>query len=119
MNQGNAAYSYELFTLENGQETTVQSDMISFDIHIGSPIHSGFAPEEIASFMETLNGLLSQSIPLINTDENLLKTFEEEGKLMDNLWWLDHWESKFVRDPSKSLLENLRNFQAAMEQAQP
>ena len=119
MTQGNAAYSYELFTLENGQETTVQSDMISFDIHIGSPIHSGFAPEEIASFMETLNGLLSQSIPLINTDENLLKTFEEEGKLMDNLWWLDHWESKFVRDPSKSLLENLRNFQAAMEQAQP
>lgn len=118
MYQGLSTYNYELFTLENGRETIVQSKVVSFDINFGSPLHSGFVPEDIASFMDELNGLLSQSIQLINTDEELLKTFEREGRLTDTLWWLDHWENKFVRDPSKSLLENLRNFQSAMEQEQ-
>lgn len=114
MYQGCGDYSYELFTMENGGETTVQWNAVSFDINFGSPIHGDFDIEVIADFMEEINGLLSHSVQLINTDSELLETFEKEGKPVDTLWWLDSREPDFTRDSSKSLLENLRDFQESM-----
>ncbi len=78
------------------------------------PIHGEFEAEKIAAFMEEVNGLLAQSIPLIVTDNELSKTFEKEGALRDTLWWLDGEETGVVRDSSRSLSENLRIFEETM-----
>ena len=115
MGQGWCDYSYQLFTLtRDGQEKIVRENSITFDINFGLP-HESFDPEAIAAFMDEINGLLANSAQLINTDGDLLGTFQELGRLEDDLWWLDMWVPAFVRDESKSLLENLQNFQAAME----
>ena len=106
MAQGMCDYSYELFTLENGVETVVQKNYVSFDVNFGSPIHVGFDPEAIAAFMDEVNGLLAHSVQLINTDDELLRTFQEAGRLYDGRWWLD---------PSVSMLESLRAYQSVME----
>ena len=116
MYQGCGDYDYELFTMANNEETTVQWNAVSFDINFGSPVHGSFEAEEIAAFMEEVNGLLSQSTELLNTDSELLKTFEKEGMLKDTLWWLDREETGFSGDSSMSLLENLKEFQRAMEE---
>lgn len=114
--QGYCEYSYSLITMENGYEMGAQRNEVSFDINFGSPVHGEFDPEAIAVFMEEINGLLSHSILLLNTDSNLQQTFEIEGRLMDTLWWLDSGESRFHRDPSGSLLKNLQDFEEAMTQ---
>lgn len=116
MGQGWCTYSYELFTLtRNGQEQVVRANSVEFDINFDNPVHESFDPEAIAAFMDEINGLLANSVQLINTDEDLLSAFEKEGRLYDSLWWLDAWGPAFVRNPSKSLLENLRDFKEAME----
>lgn len=108
MGQGWCDYTYELFTLTgDGQEKVVQENSISFDINFG-PLHYSFDPEAIAAFMDEINGLLAHSVQLINTDYDLSKTFQEEGRLYDGRWWLDS---------SVSMLESLRAFQASMEEA--
>lgn len=113
---GACAYTYELFTLENGRETTVRENQVEFDINFQPWLHEKFDPEAIAAFMDEVNGLLSHSVQLLNTDQDLLSAFEKNGRLYDDLWWLDaRSEEGFVRDPAKSLLENLRDFQTAME----
>ena len=89
---------------------------MEFDINFQSTLHEKFFPEGIADFMDVVNTLLSGSVQLLNTDEYLADTFEKEGRLYDSLWWLDaSSEEGFVRDPAKSLRENLLAFQAAME----
>lgn len=118
MYQGCGDYDYELFTMANNEETTVQWNSVSFDINFGSPVHGSFEAEEIAAFMEEVNGLLAQSIELLNTDGELLETFEKEGMLKDTLWWLDSEETGFSRDSSRSLPENLQEFQRAMEEGE-
>lgn len=115
MSQGWCDYSYELFTLENGAETVVQKNYVSFDVNFDSLAHEGFDPQAIAAFMDEINGLLANSVQLINTDFELLDTFRKEGRLYDSLSWLDLWAPVFVRDETASLLENLRAFQAYME----
>lgn len=117
MQQGWCDYSYQLFTLsEGGEEQAVREDSLAFNIDIGSPLYDGsFDPEKIAAFVDEVNTLLANSVQLINTDADLLATFQDAGRLVDDLSWLDTWEPVFTRDPSKSLLENLRDFQAAME----
>lgn len=122
MQQGWCDYSYKLFTLtQDGEEQTVRENSLEFSINIASPLVFGgpydgsFDPEKIAAFTDEINGLLAHSVQLINTDEELLATFEREGRLYDSLNWLDFWEPVFVRDESKSLLENLQAFQTAME----
>lgn len=114
MFQGICSYDYSLSTLTDNEETVVQSNRIEFDINFGSPIHDVFDPETINSFMDEINELLAHSVPMLNTDRDLADTFEKEGRLYDSLWWLDNWEPLFVRDESKSLLENLKDFQTAM-----
>ncbi|MBD5118199.1 MAG: hypothetical protein HDT37_03675 [Clostridiales bacterium] len=113
MGQGRCNYEYQLFTLtKDGQEQVVRENSVFFDLNFASPIHESFDPEAIAAFMDEINGLLANSTQLINTDADLLNTFEKERRLYDSLWFLDEF---FVRDPSKSLLENLRDFKEAME----
>lgn len=118
MYQGYCTYNYQLFTLEGGQETVVRENSVRFDICFAPLMHESFEPEAIAAFMDEINGLLARSVQLINTDDYLLDTFQEEGRLYDSLWWLDTFEGTFTRDSSKSLLENLRDFKAAMEAEQ-
>jgi len=122
MGQWVAGYHYWLFTLEGDAEKVVRQNELYFDINFGYPApDSGirdpdefFDPEEINAFMEEINGLLSHSVQLLNTDQELLSTFEKEGRLEDTLWFLDAWEPIFRRDPNRSLLENLYDFRDAM-----
>lgn len=110
MYQGVGTYSYRLFSLENGTETVARENSVDFDTNFfeGKPLYGEFDPEAIAGFMDEVNGLLSCSTQLLNTNESLLDTFA--GKTVapqDNLGWLD----LFDRDSSGSLLENLQAFQ--------
>lgn len=116
MYQGCGDYDYELFTLEDNEETTIRWNAVSFDINFGSPVHTGFEAEEIAAFMEEINGLLAQSTELFNTDDKLRETFEKEGMLRDTLWWLDSEETGFSGDSSRTLFENLQEFERAMRE---
>ncbi len=118
MYQGVCMYDYVLSTLKDNTETVVQRNRVDFDINFGSPIHDNYEPETIAAFMDEINDLLSHSVQMLNTDSDLLGTFEKEGRLYDSLWWLDAWEPEFIRDESKSLLENLKDFQTAMTAVQ-
>lgn len=118
MYQGVCIYSYALSTLKDNTETVVQRNRVDFDINFGSPVHDSYEPETIAAFMDEINELLSHSVQMLNTDSDLLGTFEKEGRLYDSLWWLDTWEPEFIRDVSKSLLENLKDFQTAMTAVQ-
>lgn len=94
----------------------VKTGYVEFDINF-HPLfqYYGFDPEAIAAFMDEVNGLLADSVQLVNTDGDLVRAFEREGRLYDSLSWLDGWEPAFARDGDKSLLENLRDFKAAME----
>ena len=113
--QGVFYYSYELFTLKDGYETITYNE-IRFDVNFESPSHDELNPEEIAAFMEEINGYLAQSTQLLNTDSNLLATFEKTGKLYDDLSTLfDNTEPEFTRDNTKSLSENLQLYQETME----
>ena len=58
---------------------------------------------------------MANSTQLLNTDENLLITFEKEGRLYDSVWWLNAEEDGFTVDEGKSLLENLTAFQENAE----
>jgi len=117
MGQGWGDYSYELFTLSpTGEEVTAREGYVEFDINFQSPAHERFNPKAIAEFMEEVNGMLADSVQLLNTDMDLLDTFRKEGRLYHSLGWLDGWEPVFDRDESRSLEDNLRAFQAAMEE---
>lgn len=118
MYQGNFSYRYELFFLKDGVETTVQQKSISFDTNFSAPFHGTFDPITISAFMDELNGLLAHSVQLFNTHSDLQAAFDQAGTLTETLWWLDDFEGIFTRDPSKSMSENLQDFQAAMTRAQ-
>ena len=118
MYQGVCTYSYELFTLVDYERTTVQWNRVYFDINFSSHNNNDFDPEAIAAFMDEVNDLLAHSVQILNTDSDLLATFEKEGRLYDSLWWLDDWNPEFIRDESKSLLENLEDFRSVMTAAQ-
>ena len=114
--QGGHTYSYALFTLENGEEAVVRENNVCFDLNFGYPKHESFDPEAIAAFMNEVNDLLAHSVQLLNTDKERLDTLEKNGRLEDTLGWLDQWEEEFIRNEDKSLLENLREFQQAVEE---
>lgn len=118
MYQGVCSYGYELSTLKNNKEKTIQYNYVDFDINFGSPCHTGFDAEAIVAFMDEINDLLSHSVVLLNTDSDLQGTFDKEGRLYDSLWWLDNQEPEFVRNEGKPLLENLKDFQTAMTAVQ-
>ncbi len=119
MYQGVCTYEYVLSTLADNKEKTVRFERVDFDINFGSPVHDGFDAQAIAAFMDEINDLLSHSVQLLNTDSDLQGTFEREERLYDSLWWMDSQEPPvFARDESKSLLENLEEYQKAMTAAQ-
>lgn len=118
MYQGNFSYGYKLFFLKDGVETTVQQKNISFDTNFSAPFHGTFDPIAISAFVDELNGLLAHSVQLFNTHADLQAAFDQAGTLTETLWWLDDFEGIFTRDPSKSMSENLQDFQAAMTRAQ-
>ena len=108
MGGGVCQYSYKLFYLQDGREVVVQESEVDFDI-IFNPDYEEqhiFEPKAIAAFMDEINALLADSVQLLNTDENLLGTFEREGRLFDSLWWLDD-----DREKDLSLLEYLEAYQ--------
>lgn len=126
MGQGAAGYHYFLFTLEGNTKKMVRENELYFEVNFGMPTPDGgvvdpeeiFDPDQIASFMEEVNELLSHSVQLLNTDDALLKTFEREGRLVDTLWFLYSGPSDiFTPDPQKSLRENLRDYRDAMVRA--
>ena len=126
MGQGAAGYHYFLFTLEGDTKKMVRENELYFDVNFGMPTPDGgtadpddfFDPDAIADFADEVNELLSHSVQLLNTDDNLLKTFEREGRLVDTLWFLYSGPSDlFTPDPQKSLRENLRDYRDAMVRA--
>ena len=125
MGQGAAGYNYALFTLEGGAEKVVRENELLFEVNFGMPTPDGgvvdpadiFDPDEIADFMEEINGLLAHSVQLLNTDGGLLRTFEKEGRLEDTLWFLNNEPEVFSADPQRSLRENLKNYRDAMGRA--
>lgn len=114
MYQGVGSYHYSLSSFTDNRETVDRRNEIEFDINFGSPVHTGFDAEAVAAFMDEINDLLTHSVQLLNTENDLSDTFRREGRLYDSLWWLDGFEPEFVRDESKSLRENLEAFQATM-----
>ncbi len=116
MYTGGATYFYELFTLEGGEKQTVQENHVAFETSLGWFAPNGgtvdpddlFDPDAVANFMDEVNGLLSHSIQLLNTDEELLETFRQEGRLVDTLSTL------FDYDHEKSMVENLRDYRSSI-----
>ena len=116
MAQGWATYSCRLFTLyEHGASTARYADL-EFDLNFHPMMRSQhkFDVNEITGFMSEINQLLSHSVQLINTDQDLLKTFEKNGWLYDDLGWLDGWEPAYTRTGG-ALPDQLWAFQRAME----
>ncbi len=107
MYQGVCSYNFQLFTLEDGGEQIVDQGLVEFDINFGSPLHGQFDPAAISSLVETVNTYLAESKALLVTAPDLLNTFEKNGMLKDDLWFLDADENGFIRDSSASLEENL------------
>ena len=113
--QGVCDYSYRVFSLdEDSQPVILAENAVSFDINPPQDPAQGMDldPAAVAAFLDEVNGYLSQSKPLLVTDENLLSTFDRLGRLEDDLWWLD--SDLYPRDEEKSLLENLLAYRNAM-----
>ena len=104
MYQGLCNYRYEVFWLEDGEPVTADSGWVDFAIN---PIGGSFDPDAILAFLEKVNGYLTHSVQLMNTDENLLSTFTRLGRLEDDLWWLATWEGC---DPEASTGANLSRY---------
>ena len=114
--QGSYFYSYDLADFGGEFEETKRSGQVDFDLNFGSPYHKDFDPEAIAALVDQVNQLLPHCQLLFCTSPDLLATFEQAGRLKDDLSWLDDFPNVFTRDPDKSLLENLQDFKAAMPQ---
>ena len=118
MAQGWGTYSYRLFRLDqSGGTGTAIFENLEFDLNFHPMMRSEhkFDVNEITRFMNEVNELLSHSVQLLNTDQDLLDTFERNGRLYDDLGWLDQWEPTYVRG-EKALPDELWRFQSAMEQ---
>ena len=117
--QGSYSYSYKLFTLsKSGEERTVKENSVEFDTSFwgSEPLHGRFDPDAINAYLTEINDLLAHSVVLINTDDELISSFEDSGARLYHVpLWLRGAYNSAPYDPSKSLLENLRDFQAAME----
>ena len=116
MFQGSADYGYQLFYLaEDGSEVTVQENWVWFDVNFDMSIHGNFDPAAIDAFLAEVNSLLSGSVLLMNTDDDLIAAFESEGRLYHVPSFL-RWEDNYSYDGSKTMLENLIAYKSAMEE---
>ncbi len=107
-------YSYHISDFSGEFEEVIKSNSVSFDLNFNAPFHTGFDPAAIAAYAEELNELYDHCWRLSAVDGELVA---EEPEL--SLPWLDQFPEIFTRDPSRSLEENLRDYQAAMTAAYP
>lgn len=110
--QGAFQCSYNLADLSGEFEETAQHNSCYFDINFGTPFHGEFIPEDIAAYVEELNGLLAHSVRLSMGDGALVP----ETGLSEQLHWLDRFPDIFTRDPEQTLLDNLKGFLWSMSQ---
>lgn len=117
MAQGWCTYSYRLFTLNEHGASTARYVDLNFDLNFEPMMQEShqFDVNEIVRFMNEINELLWHSVQLINTDEDLLDTFEKNGRLYDDLGWLGWWEPIYVRG-GQALPDELWRFKMAMEE---
>ena len=117
MFQGIADYGYQLFYLaEDGSEVIVQENWVSFNVNFDLPAYIEFDPETIDAFLTEINALLSDSVQLVNTDEDLRAAFMWEGRLYHVPVFLRWREDFHYYDESKTMLENLIAYKSAMEE---
>ncbi len=121
MGQGSGMYSYKLFTLSpSGEERTVKENRVEFDTNFwgSEPLHGQFEPNAINAFLTEINELLAHSVVLINTDDDLISSFESfGGRLYHVPLWLRTCDPVFTYDPDKALVDNLWAFRRAMQEA--
>lgn len=115
--QGEAYYSYRLFYLaEDGSEVPVQENRVDFSVNFGMSIYGDFDPAAIDTFLTDINALLSGSVQLVNTDDELREAFALEGGLYHVPTFLRWRADSSYYDESKTVLENLIAYKSAMEE---
>ncbi len=72
MYQGEAAYYYELFWVENGEPKTVESNSLTFSTN-PNWLPDAEKREEMMAFEERINELLSNSVVLLSTEDGGLE----------------------------------------------
>lgn len=98
--QGAAEYSYEVFRLSSaGQMQLLDQSSIFFALDAG-PHGFQFDPEEISSFVETVNGYLAQSTLLCSTVGGAVSysTPEMPATTFEYMDWLDNADLSCGRD---------------------
>ena len=117
MYQGHADYGYRLFYLaEDGSEVIVQEHWIRFDVDFSSSAHGDFDPKTIDAFLTEINALLSDSVQLVNTDDELREAFRLEGSLYHVPTFLRWRADSSYYDEGKTMLENLIVYKSAMDE---
>lgn len=111
--QGFATYRYEVFSLDAaGQEALLQGGGVDFDIDFGSPFHHSFVPSAIAAFLEEVHSYLDDSTLLMTTEGGEFRTGGSGASFREDA---DFWDEYCPYDETKSLEENLRNYEAFSE----
>lgn len=102
------AYDYKLFSLDSGgAEVPFRENRVGFDLEFDSTMHS-FDPTAIAAFLEEVHGYLDGSTLLLTTERG---NFRTGGSGVDFRQDMDFWGDDCPYDESKSLEENLRNYE--------
>ena len=109
-------YLYQVYCLDESGEFSTTYKWLTFDLSFSGyeSGYGGFDPEAIAAYVGEVNALMRDSTLLICSDPNLKAGFNRLGRLEDDLWWIG---LDYVRDPDKSLVETLREYQAVKEAA--
>lgn len=115
MYQGFCTYHYQVFSLgETGEEEVLRENSVEFDANFGSPLHQGFAPEEIADFLWALRGCLADSRLLITTENG---AFHADGEITAAELPAPFCEM-LALDSREAMLEAIRRDEAEMKAEQ-
>ena len=112
---GSCFYNYTLSDLTDESDGDKQYGRLRFDLAFNAPFHQDYDPKEIATYVEDLNALLAHSVQLSLADEKVV-TQQPQPETLD---WLDAFPEVFVRDPEKTLAENLEVYRVTMTEAYP
>lgn len=112
---GSCFYNYTLNDLTKELDDYEQYGWLRFDLAFNAPFHQDYDPEEIATYVEDLNALLAHSVQLSLADEKVVIQ-QPQPEALD---WLDAFPDVFVRDPEKTLLENLEAYRETMMETYP
>lgn len=104
MNQGVAAYRFEVFSLGAGGSADRLGEYgVDFDVNFGSPLHEKFDAGEIAAFLKEVHGNLENSTILLATQDGVLQTGGSGAE-----FWLD--------DPTGGLLRESENWEETLKE---